>query len=221
MRASVRAAFCAFQTPFEGNLPHMYADRRNLVTCAIGRLIDSSLRMPPPRDPWQPALALPWKRPDGTPATPAEIIAEWQLVKSRQEMSVLGGRAYRAITSLRLTEADIEAITLETAANFETILRRRFVEYDTWPADAQLGILSLAWPEGPGFYTKFPKFSAAADRLDFAVCADESAIPGGYEARNAATASCFNNAAVVLAQSLDFDVLWWPQPTTDTSDNPY
>jgi len=210
MRSAVRSIVCAFQEKFEGALPHLYADRKNLVTTAIGRLVDLSEVSPGAPYPWVPALKMPWKRPDATLASPAEIIAEWQLVKSRQELTVLGGRAYRAITRLRLTDADVEAITIDTAIEFESHLQRRFVEWDTWPADAQLGTLSIAWAEGPLFFTRFPKFSAAADRLDFGICADESKIPGGYDERNIASAVCFNNAAAVIKAGGDFEMLHWP-----------
>jgi len=211
MRDGVRQVFTSFQAKFEGSCLWMYADSKNFVTTAIGKLIDRSAEDPSAVAAWAPALTLPWKNPDGSPATPADVIAEWKLVKSRQEMTILGGGAYRAITKLRLTEADVDAITLETATGFEAIIRKRFPEYDTWPADAQLGTLSIAWPEGPAFYLRYPKFSAAADRLDFGVCADESAIPGGYDARNTASALCFNNAAFVLRSNSDLDQLWWPQ----------
>ena len=70
MRDIVRRSFVAFSGPLEGVIPYMYADVRGLVTTAIGILID----------PMSYALALPWVRRDGSPATPGEIVEDWHRV---------------------------------------------------------------------------------------------------------------------------------------------
>jgi hypothetical protein len=215
MRDAVKRALVGYQTQYEGCVFWLYGDEENLVTTAIGKLIDlSSLKTK--TDPWAPALSLPWKHNDlTTPATHDEIVAEWKLVKSHSEMTHLGGGAYRAITFLRLTDADVNEITFNTAYMFETILKKRFTAYDSWPADAQLGLLSIAWAAGPACYKTFPKFSAAADARDFDTCAKESALNGvWYQARNEASALCFTNAAVVERQAWDPEKLWWPAGAT-------
>jgi hypothetical protein len=97
------------------------------------------------------------------------------------------------------------------AAN-ETYLRQRYPAYDDWPADAQLGLLSMSWAMGPGF--KFPAFDAAVTDLDFAraatVCSINSTNNPGVVPRNAANKQLFGNAAAVGAWALDPDVLWYP-----------
>lgn len=197
----------------------MYADEKNLVTTGIGNLIDLS----PLASPWTSACKLPWKHLDlVTPASQAEIIKEWNLVKARQEMTVLGGGAYAAITKLRLTLADVDELVVEAAADFEAKFVKRFPEYESWPADAQLGALSLMWAAGPYFYATFPRFDVAADRLDFDMCAEQGQLSGKYFERNKATRICFQNAAAVyrLPELYDPAKLYWP---TDlyADDNPY
>lgn len=66
MYQSVRDYFNTFQTKFEGYLPFMYLDVKNLVTTGMGNLID----------PIGAASSLPWvHKSDGSPASPEEIAA--------------------------------------------------------------------------------------------------------------------------------------------------
>lgn len=208
MRAAVTTRFVDFQSSFEGLTNWMYSDVKNLVTTGIGDLIDGS----PNPIPWAPALALEWEHPDGSPASPEEVTAEWQLVKSRTDLVKRGGGAYRGITRLRLTPAAVLTLVGRAAANFEAIITKRFPEFPTWTADAQMGTLSLAWAVGPYFFQGYPRWSLAADRLDFGICADESKLAGNYAERNTAQRICFENAAAVLKHPELYDpaVLYWP-----------
>ena len=72
MRPIVAARFLEFTRPLEGLVEHMYVDVKGLVTIGFGNLID----------PISYALALPFVRKAGRAlATPAEITAEWNLIK--------------------------------------------------------------------------------------------------------------------------------------------
>jgi hypothetical protein len=86
----------------------------------------------------------------------------------------------------------------------ESFLKRQtaFKDFDNWPADAQLGLLSMAWALGPGFSSSWPKFSAACQKADFDAAAENcqmSAVGNaGVIPRNRADKQLFKNAAAVL-----------------------
>lgn len=210
MRASVRAQVVPFTTRFEGKVPFLYLDFHHdaqkrldpLVTIAIGNLVD----------PIELALDLPLLHGDGTPASPVEIAAEWHNVKRHVELAARGGLAFRAVTTLHLDDEGIASVVAGRFASNEAWLRRRFPEYEDWPADGQLGILSMAWAAGAAFH--FPRFEAAAAARDFATCSVEchmaDALNPGLVPRNKANAVLFMNAAAVQATGGDPEELHFP-----------
>jgi hypothetical protein len=201
MRKSVESAWPEFTAGFEGGYDtnFMYRDAKNLVTTAFGMLIDPiSLAMP-----------LPWRGADGGPATPEEVTQEWNTVKNGgpEFLSV----AARGHTQLRLEKPAIDMLVLQKTRANEDYLRRRFPQYDNWPADAQMGLLSMAWAMGPAF--SFPKFEAAANSRppNFAEMANQSHMQGiGIDSRNNANKQLFVNAQAVVDKGLDPDTLYFP-----------
>lgn len=174
MMPAVLAAFPAFTDKLEGHCDCMYVDVKGLVTTARGNLIDLSSD-PAALYPWAPAMTLPWQL-NGAPATQAQVRAEWLTVKGRQD---LAGKPYpsrRAITTLRLTNDAIDALTNERLEANDVYLSHRFPGWPSFPADAQLAIHSLAWACGPAF--NFPKLVAAVNDADWAAAADEIAMSG-------------------------------------------
>lgn len=165
MHDSVKKAFYSFTSKFEGAVPWMYLDVKGLVTVAVGNLID----------PVAQALSLPFVKQDGTKASGAEIAADWNNVKTRQELAKRGHNEAKKFTKLHLTQEGMADAVLRQVALNEVILRKKFPQYDEWPADAQLAINSLAWAVGAGFDSPatakvdgtFPKFSAAMYISDF------------------------------------------------------
>lgn len=204
MHPSVAAIFRTFSTKFEGYLPYMYLDIKGLVTTGMGNLID----------PIGAALGLPWKRPDGSLASQDEIRAAWNLVKSRIDLAPKYGTAFAGLTRLRLDKDGIEQLIARKLRENEAYLRRRFRGYDRWPADAQLGLHSMAWAMGPGFH--FPAFDAAVNREppDFLAAATASHMNetgnAGLIPRNRANVVLFTNAARVLESGADPSALYWP-----------
>lgn len=202
MRAAVAAAFRDFTARFEGVCPWLYLDVLGLVTTGIGNLVD----------PMPAALSLPWRQPDGSLADQDTIAAAWRTVKAAQSMKLGGGGAFARLTTIRLTDAGVNDLVQGRLRANDAALSKRFPGYDSWPADAQLGTLSMAWAMGTGFM--FPKFEAAVHALDFATAARECAISTagnpGVAPRNAADVICFTNAAQALAQRLDPEKLWYP-----------
>lgn len=228
MRDIVRRSFVAFSGPLEGVVPWMYADVRGLVTCAIGILID----------PMSYALALPWVRRDGSPATPGEIVQDWHRIKGDASMARLGHRAAERVTALRLTTEGVERVVLAKLDEVDAQLAQRWQEYPTWCADAQLAVLSMAWAMGVGF--AYPKFDDAVRRQLWAVFNAEGELVGGaahecgirseddprtaadesnpgVRPRNLRNRLLLVAAHLVARDDLDPDRLWgWPAPDAPT-----
>ena len=200
MKQSVFNTFPSFSTRFEGRLNFMYLDIKGLVTTGIGNLID----------PFSLAQNLPWqsKSDPGRAATPDEIAAEWNFVKSDPEgRSRRGGGTFAAVTTLELSDSAVDDLVRKKLASMENVLanRQEFASFQSWPADAQLGLLSMAWAMGPAF--RFPNFQAACARQDFRTAADQCHMADennpGLRPRNAANKQLFLSAADALEGNLD------------------
>jgi GH24 family phage-related lysozyme (muramidase) len=178
VRACVQAAFVPFITPFEGSTNWMYCDVKGLVTTGIGNLID----------PFQTAIHLPWIVGQRL-ATEQEIITAWRFVKDNQDLKLQGGGAYKSLTQLRLTDKAVSDLVAKRLASMDSILCSRFYGYEFYPANAQLGILSMAWALGPNFW--FPTFKAACERGDWTTAANECHISDANPARNTANKALF------------------------------
>jgi GH24 family phage-related lysozyme (muramidase) len=170
MREAVLAAWHRFSEPLEGRVEHMYLDVLGLVTCGVGNLIDSrthesaGLAL---------ATALPWRRPDGTLASADEIEAQWRALRARRDLSQRHYRFARDYLETRfryaltLTDEAIDELVARKLASNEVELRKRFPSWDSWPADAQLAVASMAWAMGPGFPAAFPTFTRLMNGGDF------------------------------------------------------
>lgn len=203
MREVVKQSFVAFTSPLEGVVPWLYQDVKGLVSIGIGNLVD----------PIQLALTLPLVRPDGSPATREEIADEWRLVKNFPDAARLGHRATEHATKLRLTREGIGQVVGSKLLYMDRYLATRFPEYEEWPADAQLGTLSMAWACGPAF--RFPKLEAALRTKDFHEAAVECFMPeektiSGLRPRNKANRILYTNAAYAT----DPEVLYFPKVLT-------
>ena len=90
--------------------------------------------------------------------------------------------------------------------------RQEFASFQDWPADAQLGLLSMAWAMGPAF--KFPNFQAACARQDFQAAADQCHMADGnnpgLRPRNAANRQLFLSAAGASNGDVDPDEVHLP-----------
>lgn len=206
MRDSVRAAFVGFTERFEGSVATMYLDVKGLVTVAIGNLID----------PIGTALDMPFLRQDGSPASRSEIGAEWRRMKTEPSLARLGWTAAAKLATLHLSPEGIAAVVQAKLAANEAYLTHmvgRFPEFPTWPADAQLAVLSMAWACGPAFH--FPKFEACMHARDFNGAAANSHMEDSHNAglrpRNAADLVLLANAAAVEEAGADPETLHWPE----------
>ena len=83
--------------------------------------------------------------------------------------------------------------------------KNHFPGWRDFPADAQLGICSMAWACGPGFPAIFKNFAGFANKNDWvnaAKCAKirEAGNPG-IKPRNEKNQKCFANAVVVVTHA--------------------
>jgi GH24 family phage-related lysozyme (muramidase) len=206
MQPSVQQNFLQFTKPLEGTVNYMYLDIKGLVTVGIGNLID----------PVGSALALPFvHNSDNSPASQSEIQAEWTKVKNNASLAQQGYKAAAPpFTTLHLPDAAItQLITNKLNANQATV-KQTFTGFENWPADAQLGVLSMAWALGAGFASSWPLFKAACLSQNWSSAAQNCQISTtgnpGVAPRNTADVLLFNNAQAVASQELDFSVLHWP-----------
>ena len=230
MRPVVQEAFFDFTASREGFTPFMYADTLNLVTTGVGNLIDAG-----PRNAFDissaamaPAMALPWKFKGAGwtsknpvtagPASREEIREAWIRTKLREQdepgFNKRGGFAYAGFQPLTLGLEDLRSLFNRTLASFDRKLSERYPGYESWPADAQMALLSMAWAMGPSF--NFPAFKEAADRLDFRKAAELSFFKGGggtpdaRTGRNRENVIMFTNAADALKAGINPDRLFFP-----------
>jgi GH24 family phage-related lysozyme (muramidase) len=221
MHASVLQKWEAFSRPFEGYVNHLYADVRGLLTCGVGNLVD----------PVSLALRLPWKLPDGSLASAAEVSRQWHAVKAQSVYLAKRHFKYAApLSTIRLTEVDIAALVVGKLLENERALKKAYPKWDEWPADAQLCALSMAWAVGAGFpsiFKNFSRFANAGDWVSAKPCAkikeywtDASGkkhLNAGLVPRNRANELCLDNAATVVEQRLDPSVLHWPNVAKSTA----
>ena len=185
----------------------MYLDVVGKVTIGIGNLID----------PVSLALPLPFAhKSDSSPASQNEITAEWNTIKAMTSLATQGAKAAASVTTLMLAQDSITSLVLAKLDSNAATLKATpaFSSFETWPADAQLGLLSMAWSLGPSFASGWPVFTAGAGRGDWtaaaANCQISTAGNPGVAPRNTADVLLFTNAAAIAAAGSDPSVLWYP-----------
>lgn len=164
MNPDARDTFQAFSLRFEGLTDWMYLDILGLVTIGVGNLID----------PLSTAFAFDYVRTDGSPASHADVSAAWTLVKSRTDLKLRGGGAFKYLTTVRATRASIDRVFYAKLDANEAVVRRDYLpSFDALPSEAQTVIMSMAWAAGAHIFALFPKFLAAVRAGDWSTAADE------------------------------------------------
>jgi hypothetical protein len=209
MHASVKAKLASFLKEYEGRFGYMYLDVKALVTVGIGNKID----------PINQALKLEFqpKGASGSVASAADVTAEWQLVKSRQDLMQQGAPAFDAITKLELSDTGISTLVAGHAAAIENYIttnataQKFYANFADWPADAQLGFLGVAWGGIPLPQFGWHAFPEACRVEDWATAAKECRISSPIHAgRNDAHKRMFENAAQAKANGDKIELLNWP-----------
>jgi GH24 family phage-related lysozyme (muramidase) len=190
MRAVVIEHFAKWSQRFEGRIPHMYQDRKGLVTIAVGNLID----------PVQQAVRLPFRRHDCSLALMSEIQAEWTVIKSNSKLAKAGHAAAAKLCKLHIDDTAIDDLVVrKLQENWAWMRARYWSGCDEWPACAQLAVSSMAWAVGAGFPSIFKTFQSLAKKHDWTGCAVQSHIkaPGdkSIERRNEANRQLLMRAA--------------------------
>lgn len=205
---SVRDSFYDFTKPLEGEVTWMYQDTLGKVTIALGYLIDSEAAALA-----VPGEGAPFTRGQGGPlAGPAEIAEEWRRVKG-DTLHTGHAQRYAALTNLRISSEGCAALTQRRLIAFESTLGTtpEFSAMANWPADAQLGLLSMAWAMGPAFAQsgRWPNFRAACSGSDwFSAAANCNMSNAWLVKRNAVNRGLFRNAAYAVAQGVDPSTLY-------------
>lgn len=208
MKPSVRDAWLRINEQWEGLVYHFYLDILGLVTIGCGNLLEAHDR------PTAEIFALEMWTKAGAPATRNEIEEDWHRVNDAGWLAQAGHLAAAKIAQLHTSRVQVEILVMRKLLAFERTVVSQFPEFPLWPADAQFGILSMAWAAGPHIFQGFPKFSHACREREFSVAAaecrlDDSENPGLHP-RNVANRTMFINAAQVYAMKVDDEQLYYP-----------
>jgi hypothetical protein len=224
----IRKFIVSETTGGEGELTSMYLDVRGLVTTGRGNLLpnaDSANSLG--------NVPLKWQRIDnGAAASPTDVKAEWTRVGSDDTKRQIpnrnasgvwkGGGNFMAeairlgIVTLKLTDASLDALFQEAIAQFDRIVKTPPTgsrDFDKtpggFPADAQLGLLAVAYGIG---HLEAPLRDACNARQWGQIASQGlykinwSNIRSG---KDAAIKTCFENAQVAedqLAKDPNVDV---------------
>ena len=182
-------AFRVVTEQFEGRTRHFYQDARRLVTIGVGLLAD----------PLSLVDRLAFTFADGSPALPSQVAADWAIVKSDRTLDPRGGGVqYAHLTSVRATDASIDALVTSHLTNDERALLGYYPFLTELPDAAQQAVHHLAFACGPHFPPGWPHFSAALLARDYEAAAAESALPltsSTTDARNTWVAGLLRSCA--------------------------
>ncbi|MFG1935156.1 peptidoglycan-binding protein [Mycobacterium sp. NPDC048908] len=212
MKNSVRNYWIEFNTPLEGRVHYMYLDWKGWVSTGVGNLIDATQQpmSAPSAAERSASLAMAgqfgWTTTDGASAGADLIAADWDAVKARLDLAPFGHLAFASLTHLVLSDDEIDRMIFAKVDEMERYLTSRgeFADFDNWPADAQLAVLSMSWGMGPAF--NFPNFSSFVAQGDWANAAAECGFQpdqGTIKIRNMLDAQCLRNAARVCSDGYD------------------
>jgi hypothetical protein len=161
MRTSALAAFPAWISQFEGDLPRPYLDVRGLATVGIGLLC-----------PLATALTLSWTLAGtGAPATDDDVREAYAALEALP--AGRGGGWYQSRVGIVATTASLQALFATKVATFERWLRSSSpigAAWDSLPAVAQLARMRTCWAVG---CVAWPHQDAAIARGDWAMAAQE------------------------------------------------
>jgi hypothetical protein len=197
MNPMVTAGLLALLPELEGRIPYMYLDRKQIVTVGIGCVLAGA----------GVAEDLPFQRRDGSRAGRDEIRAAFNLVVSRSDLAGLYAQ-FATVTALRLSDSAMVELCLRRIAACETEARRWFDDLDTWPLDAQMGVMIMIFGLGSNI-SRFPRFRRACREKDWPTAGEQSHWLYQRPDRTRALRTCFSNAAVATASNYP-PILFFP-----------
>jgi hypothetical protein len=172
---------------FEGPVREMYIDNRGLVTTGTGNLLQSA----------HEANKYQWERIAGGAVWPPEVADEFERVRSAETKrkipgwAVMGGGNFiksamkLGIVTLRLTPASVDRMFKERLDGLEATMKGTpgYEDYEDFPGDAQIGIISVIWANGAGGFVEkrdrrlhitWPGFTGACKRRAWLEIADKN-----------------------------------------------
>jgi GH24 family phage-related lysozyme (muramidase) len=159
---SYLADYCAKVGDFEGRYPYLYRDSVGLMTTAQGYMIPSL----------SVSYTLPWCMPDWTSAGESDISQDWARVSAIAPD--LAASAYQDDEGLQLSQASIDALTMNAITTAVRGIVTAFPGYLTYPEGSQLGILDMAFNLGVHkLLNTYPLFCAAVRSQDWLRAANE------------------------------------------------
>lgn len=217
MFPSVAEAFPKVTRPLEGCVLWPYLDVFGLATVGYGCLVDSidAFRKPT----WRVGSL------QEIPTMPY-VDQSRSALKSRPKAMHFG--RYESATALRLTQDSADALLDSRANEFAAYMAAHyFADWYTWPADAQLAWMLIAWACGPGCPTEFKTACALAEHRQWDAMRKWAKInpgkPGtagwnpGVVPRNAQIDLCLANAAAIdNADGYATPALYWPGHVLDS-----
>lgn len=164
MKQSVRKVFVEFSTRFDSCVPWMHLDKEGMVRAGINCLVE----------PIDYAFSVPWvHKDDAHKAEINEISADWVRVKKNRLLAHAGPSRARFYTSLELTKEGVEQLTFARLDAYEAhLVAHVFPQFEGYPANAQLAILSAVWALQDAASLK-PSFSKAVLEEAWTVAAEE------------------------------------------------
>lgn len=204
MWSATRAAFKVLTVPLEGDIPHMYRDSLGFVTWGIG------LKEDPLSNRGRDAG---WTKGNGYPASDAEIDAEWRRIKAAPK----GAPAARNIATMHVPQPGRDDAFWDEVTGMERTLGNQFVEWEDWPADAQLAVLSMSWNFGPNLRKSWPDLSTHLDDQDFEWAAQHCEPAVGPSARSRGNKVLFYQAARARQWGEPAAVLYGPNAVLSAS----
>ncbi|WP_405094601.1 peptidoglycan-binding protein [Micromonospora sp. NBC_01412] len=180
MHESVRNYWIAFNDPLEGRVHFMYLDQKGWLSTGIGNKIDETVKANSAPSPAERSASLAlagqlrWLDGNDSEATPDQVATDWDAVKARLDLAPKGHLAFQPLTALHVQNEEIDRHVFAKLDEMESVLtgRPEFRDFATWPANAQLAVLSMSWGLGPAF--KFPRFQEHVAARDWNGAAPES-----------------------------------------------
>ncbi len=203
--------FLQTNAPFEGEVPHMYLDRKGLVSCGVGNLIE----------PASLGAGYPWLRQDGSRASFTEYMEDWTAVNSRADLAEAGWVAAGRVCKLHLSHEAIRDLCQQKLLSNEIQLRKLLSNYDSMCADAQMFLHCWAWAVGPASpYPRMMKHLRANKYLSAVDECDITPKVGTIIIRNLAHKQMLTNAFYVeVPGGLDPNVLVYPGSAVSSTES--
>jgi GH24 family phage-related lysozyme (muramidase) len=176
-------------TIFEGSIPWLYRDTRGNVTVGVGKMLPTLAA----------AVTLHGAHPfqcEHRPALVADIMADWNRLQHLPFGQEYAAGGYKALMSVYLLEADIDALLREVVTQFDNDLRRDYPDYDSLPDGVKLALIDMDYNLGDAkLRHAYPRFDAAVDAKDYTTMAAQCHRGGIPQERNDWTKNLFLAAA--------------------------